>query len=104
MAYIRSGAVERSTLVVEETISDVPVSSQWGQIYTSSVDAININITSLGFSNVPTILSCVYEPSNQYIAWPVISTLSLTNIGVQLIRGSSANVSGKIILQLKKET
>lgn len=93
-----------TTLVVEKTISNIPVSTQWGQIYISSVDAISIDITGLGFSNIPTILSCVFEPSTQFIAWPVIATVSSTNIRIQVLRAASANVSGKIVLQLKKET
>lgn len=94
----------KTTIVVEKTISNVPISTQWGQLYISNAGAINIDITSLGFSNFPTILSCVFEPASQYIAWPVIENISLTNIKVQLVRGSSANgASGKIVLQFKKE-
>ena len=92
---------EKTTLIIEKNISNVSVSTQWGQLYTSSANVINIE--SLGFSNIPTILSCVFIPSDSYIAWSIIAAASSTRISVQLIRGSSANVSGKIVLQLKKE-
>lgn len=89
------------TIVVEETVSSIAVSTAWGGIYASS--AIQIDISSLGFQNYPTVLSCVFEPATENIAWIIISSISTTTIRVQLLRGSSGTVSGKIVLQLKKE-
>lgn len=77
-------------------ISGVSVSTAWGALYYTIV---SINISSLGLTNAPTILSAAFNNNlTTSIAWTSVRAITNTNIDIALYRPETGTITGTIEL------
>ena len=84
---------------VKRAINSLTVANTWGQLYTGNV---NVDISSLNLNNIPDIVSAVYQQASGGAAMTMVSSVSTTTIGVDLIRGLSGEaLTGNLIIGIK---
>lgn len=84
-------------LFVEKSISNVPVNTAWGSIF---IGTEVVDITSLGLSNAPDVVSVTFSPTLS-VALCMVAGVNKNNILISLARAVSGMVSGKIMIMLK---
>ena len=85
-------------LFVEKSISNKSISTAWGSMFTANEV---VDITDLGLSNAPDVVSVTFGTTDARIALCAAASINKNNINVSLLRAESGTVSGKIIITLK---
>ena len=85
--------------ILEFDINNVAITTAWGEIYTSS--EISLSISSLGLSVAPKVISLLYIDQTGGVAFPIFSRISTDALKIDLARGTSATVTGKIVAVLR---
>jgi hypothetical protein len=89
------------TITIETNVSALSISQAWGGLYSG---VVNVNFSSLGLTTVPTILSATFTPSTTTgaTAFAMLAGPTTDGVTVNLIRGATGTVTGKVVLTLKK--
>lgn len=90
-----SGIFKKSTKTLRHATGSIDVSTQWGGVYSGSVD---VNISSLNLVDPTRIIGVTFVASDQWSAFPMIGGVTNTSVSVTLLRGSAHAVSGNVYL------
>ena len=87
-------------IYVTHDISNLALTTQWGGLYTGSV---TVNISNLGLTAAPTIVSIAFSPSSNsdLLALSAVTTVRNAFIMVSLMRAVSSTISGTLTIILK---
>lgn len=83
---------------IKKSLTNFSVSEAWGSLYMGNT---SIDISSLGFQNVPDIVSVSYQPANTAMAIAVMAGNSANSVNIYLIRGTSSTLTGNLIIGVK---
>ena len=87
-------------MIVYEVTKTVAVNGQWGGMYQSVV--FSVDISSLGFSQTPKLVSVIFVPSNGAVGIPVVDSVTNTEVKMYLVRGTSSSLTGTITFLFKE--
>jgi hypothetical protein len=80
---------------ISSPVNGVSVGTAWGSWYSAT---ISVDISSLGLTNVPTILSMVFNNSTSWTACAMVGAITKSNVDIILFRPSTGAVTGTIEL------
>ena len=92
-----AGGAGSNYIEFSDSIS-LTVDSAYGTLFSHTE---NVDISSLGLTNAPTVLAVCYEPSDGKVAETAISTVTSRVVAIAYVRATSGAISGTVRLLLK---